>query len=183
MKNKFIVLATLMVMVVISMIVHAHGEGEESAFMDSIVIVIDGEDYAPEDMIEGTQGLPGHEWLQISDTEYFALHHNIGPNEAESWWASEADNDELLYVANIVIDTWTAEKAEAYAERGYVYYHPLVHIEDGTYHPEVVAWFQHIAIESFHLDGGPKPLLGHEVTPGIDMLFLPNWSTPYTVTD
>lgn len=158
MKNKFIVLAILMVLFVISMMVFAHGEGEESAFTDSVVIEISGEDYTLD------KGLPGHEWLQISDTEYFALHHNIGPDEAESWWASEADNDELLYVANIVIDTWTAEKAEDYAERGYVYYHPLVHIEGEAYHPELVAWFQHIAIESFNLDGGPQPLLCHEVT-------------------
>lgn len=179
MKNKFRLLVTLVAMVVLSMMVYAHGESEESEFTDSITIVIDGEDYTLGDMTDGTQGLPGHEWLKISDTEYFALHHNIGPNEAESWWASETENDELLYVANIVIDIWTTEKAEDYAERGYIYYHPLVHMEDGTYHTELVAWFQHIAIESFNLDGGPQPLLGHEVTPSIDMLFLPNWSTPY----
>lgn len=180
MKNKWMVLITLVAMIVISMMVYAHGGEGESEFTDSIEIEIEGEHYTLDNITENAHGLPGHEWLKISETEYFALHHNIGPDEAESWWASEVENDKLLYVANIVIDTWTAEKAEDYAERGYVYYHPLVHIEDEAYHPELVAWFQHIAIESFNLDRGPQPLLGHEVTPGIDMLFLPNWSTPYT---
>jgi len=180
MKKKYVVIITLVSLTFISMMVYAHGDDEESSFTDTIVINIDDEDYTLEDMTEGAQGLPGHEWLKISDTEYFALHHNVGPDEADKWWATDTDNDELLYVANVVIDLWTAEKAEDYAERGYVYYRPLVHTEEGTRHPELVAWFQHIAIESFNLDGGPQPLLGHEVTPGIDMLFLPNWSTPYS---
>jgi len=179
MKKKYVLLITLVLLMVISMMANAHGDDEESSFTDTIAINIDGEDYTLEDITEDAQGLPGHEWLKISDTEYFALHHNVGPDEAENWWATDTDNDELLYVTNVVIDIWTAEKAEVYAERGYVYYHPLVHIDDGTRHPELVAWFQHIAIESFHLDGGPQPLLGHEVIPGVDMLFLPNWSTPY----
>ncbi len=179
MKKKYVVLIALVLLAVTSMMAYAHGEGEESAFTDSIEIIIDGEHYTLEDITEGAQGLPGHEWLKVSDTEYFALHHNVGADDAESWWATGTDNDKLLYVANVVIDIWTAEKAESYAERGYVYYHPLLRTEDGTRHPELVAWFQHIAIESFILDGGPQPLLGHEVNPGIDMLFLPNWSTPY----
>ena len=178
MKTVYLALM-LLILMLLPISVYAHGEGEESAFTDSIVISIDGEEYTLENMTEDAQGLPGHEWLKISETEYFALHHNVGPNEAESWWATEAPNDELLYVVNVVIDTWTIEKAEAYAERGYVHYQPLIHVTDGTRHPEMIAWMQHIALDSFHLDGGSQPLLGHDVVPGIDRLFLPNWSTEY----
>lgn len=159
--------------------VFAHEEDGESKFADDVTFLIDGEAYQLEGTTNEQQALPGHEWLQVSETEYFALHHNIGPDASESWWATEAVNDELLYVVNVVIDTWTPEKAEDYADRGYVYYHPLVSLEDGTRHPEQVAWMQHIALTIFNLDGGPRPLLGHEVVPGIDRLFMPNWSTTY----
>ncbi len=78
--------------------VFAHEEDGESEFADDVTFLIDGEAYQLEGTTDEQQALPGHEWLQVSETEYFALHHNIGPDAAESWWATEAVNDELLYV-------------------------------------------------------------------------------------
>lgn len=155
--------------------VFAHEEDGGSEIVDDVTFMIDGEPYQLEGTTDEQQALPGHEWLQVSETEYFARHHNIGPDEAESWWATEAVNDELLYVVNVVIDTWTPKKAEDFADRGYM----LSPLEDGTRHPEQVAWMQHIALTTFNLDGGPQPLLGHDVVPDINRLFMPNWSTTY----
>jgi len=85
-----------------------------------------------------------------------------------------------LYVVHGVIDTWSPESAATYASRGYVHYHELVSVTDGSLHPTKVVWLRHHARTSFTLDGGPRPDLVHEVTPGVDFEFIPNWFVPYT---
>ncbi len=78
-----------------------------------------------------------------------------------------------------IIDTWSSDKAAAYAARGYVHYHELRKVADGTHHPTKVVWLRHTARTHFTLDGGPHPELSHEVTPGIDYEFIPNGMMPY----
>ena len=79
-----------------------------------------------------------------------------------------------------IVDTWSAEKAEQYAARGYVHYHELVSIEDGSLHPNKAVWLKHTARTSFTLDGGPHPEFTHEVRPGVDFEFIPNGMMPYS---
>lgn len=83
---------------------------------------------------------------------------------------------ELLYIVHAIIDTWSPEKAERYASRGYVHYHELVKVSDGSLHPTKVVWLKHTARTFFDLDGGPHPELAHYATPGVDFEFIPNWS-------
>jgi hypothetical protein len=107
-------------------------------------------------------------------------HYNTGPFGQSRWWSSDAPDGARLYTVHAIIDTWTPEKAEGYASRGYVHYHELVRVSDGALHPTKVVWLKHTARTSFTLDGGPHPEFAHEVTPGVDNEFIPNWSTPYS---
>jgi hypothetical protein len=109
-----------------------------------------------------------------------AKHYNTGPFGAPQWWSSDVPDGELLYVVHAIIDTWSEEKALAYAARGYIHYHELISVEDGTLHPSKVAWLKHTARTTFTLDGGPHPELSHAVTPGVDYAFIPNGMMPYT---
>jgi hypothetical protein len=70
-------------------------------------------------------------------------------------WSFDAPDGELLYIAMVIIDEWSLEKAETYAARGYVHYPELVSVADGSLHPTKVGWFKHIGRTSFTLDGGP----------------------------
>jgi hypothetical protein len=84
----------------------------------------------------------------------------------------------LLFTIHGIIDTWSPEKAEMYAARGYTHYHEFVSVADGS-NPEVVVWLKHTAVASFDFDGGPMPGAAHQVTPGVDYEFMPNGSDPY----
>ena len=86
---------------------------------------------------------------------------------------------ELLHIVHGIVDIWTPEKARAQAERGYIHYHEMVSVPDGTPHPDKVLWLRHTARTSFTLDGGPHPELSHYVTPGLDLEFIPNGMMPY----
>jgi len=117
--------------------------------------------------------------VRAGPRRFVAKHYNTGPFGAPQWWSSDAPDGELLYVAHVIIDQWTLEKGERYAAGGYVHYHEFTRVSDGAHHPTLVAWFKHTARTSFALDGGPRPDLAHEVTPGVDYEFIPNWSMPY----
>jgi hypothetical protein len=151
-------------------------------FVHGIVINVDGEDYylagAPDGPGDAFD-IPGHYWVQASPNKLVGKHYNTGPFGAPQWWSSDAPDGELLYVVTARIDTWTEAKAEMYASRGYIHYHELIKVADGTLHPTKVVWLKHIARTSFTLDGGPHPELSHYVTPGVDYEFIPNWFTPY----
>ncbi len=151
-------------------------------FVHGIVINVDETDYylmGPEDGPNGEKDVPGHYWVQAGPKQLQGKHYNTGPFEAAEWWSSDADDGELLYIVHGIIDTWSEEKAEQYASKGYVHYHMLVTVSDGTPHPDKVVWLKHTARTSFTLDGGPHPELAHEVTPGIDYEFVPHYSMPY----
>lgn len=171
----FILLATLTAVSTVS-------AGGNKGFERWPVITLDGQDYfwagAP-DGPNGETDVPGHDWRQVGPNRWIARHFNTGPFGAASWWSSDAPDGELLYKAIVIIDEWTPEKAEQYAAQGFVHYHELVSVEDGEPHPTQVGWFKHIARTSFTLDGGPAPQFAHEVTPGVDFEFIPNWMNPY----
>jgi len=151
-------------------------------FTHGIVIPVDGEDYYLAGAPDGPGGafdIPGHYWVQAGPNQLVGRHYNTGPFGAPQWWSSDAPDGEFLYTVHAIIDTWSPEQAEQYASRGYIHYHELVSVEDGTLHPTKVVWLKHTARTSFTLDGGPHPELAHEVTPGLDTEFIPNGSTPY----
>jgi hypothetical protein len=150
-------------------------------FVHGIVINVDGEDYylmGPADGPNGEKDIPGHYWVQAGPNQLEGKHYNTGPFGGANWWSSDADDGELLYIVHGIIDTWSEEKAEQYASKGYVHYHMLVSVSEGKQHPTKVVWLKHTARTSFTLDGGPHPD-AHNVTPGVDYKFIPNYSKPY----
>jgi selenium-binding protein 1 len=176
-KNVLILLAVaaLLVLTVVP--------ASAKAFTHGIVINVDGTDYYLAGAPDGPGGeidIPGHYWVQAGPNQLVGKHYNTGPFGAPGWWSSDAPDGELLYIVHAIIDTWSEEKAAAYAERGYVHYHELVTVSDGTLHPTKVVWLKHTARTSFTLDGGPHPELSHEVTPGVDFEFIPNGMMPYS---
>ncbi len=123
--------------------------------------------------------IPGHYWNQAGPIQFVGKHYNTGPFGAPQWWSSDVPDGELLYIVHGIIDTWSADKAEKYAARGYVHYHEFLSVMDGKLHPTKVVWLRHTARKSFTLDGGPHPELGYDVTPGVDYEFIPNGMDPY----
>ena len=152
-------------------------------FVHGIVINVEGEDYylagAP-DGPGGATDIPGHYWVMAGPNQLVGKHYNTGPFGAAQWWSSDAPDGELLYIVHAIIDIWAEEKAERYAGRGYIHYHELVNVGNGTLHPTKVVWLKHTARTFFTLDGGPHPELGHDVTPGVDYEFIPNGMMPYS---
>ena len=155
----------------------------KGGFVHGIVIEVDGEDYYLAGAPDGPDGefdIPGHEWVQTGPNGLVGKHYNTGPFGATNWWSSDAPDGELLFVVKGRIDTWSPAKANWYRRLGYVHYHELITVADGTQHPDKVVWLKHTARTSFTLDGGPHPPVpGIPITPGVARNFLPNWSTPY----
>ncbi len=156
--------------------------GHATAFVHGIAVTIDGEDYYFAGAPDGPNGevdVPGHYWAAAGKTQFVGKHYNTGPFGAPQWWSSDAPDGELLFIVHGIIDTWTAEKAQRYAARGYTHYHEFVKVSDGSHHPTLVVWLKHTARTSFTLDGGPAPQFAHAVTPGVDYEFIPNFANPY----
>lgn len=178
-KRRLLVTAMVAVLLLLVAVPSAGASG----FTHAPIIDVDGEDYylagAP-DGPGGATDIPGHYWVQAGPNQLVGKHYNTGPFGAPQWWSSDAPDGELLYVVHGIIDTWSEEKAERYASQGYVHYHELVSVDDGSLHPTKVVWLRHHARTTFNLDGGPRPDLAHEVTPGVDFEFIPNGFVPYT---
>ncbi len=176
-------LFALAVMAASAAVVATSSLGAGEAFTHGIIINVDGIGYylagAP-DGPDGATDVPGHYWVKAGPNRLVGKHYNTGPFGASNWWSSDAEDGELLYLVHAVIDTWSEEKAEAYSSKGYVHYHELVSVQDGTHHPTKVVWLRHTARTSFTLDGGPAPQFAHYVTPGIDHEFIPNYAVPYS---
>ena len=154
------------------------------SYVQGIVVTVDGEDYyfdGPADGPNGEKDIPGHYWAQLDTTNLQGLHYNTGPGMAPSWWSSDAGDGALLYTVSAVIDTWTLDKAESYFAMGYVHYHELVAVSDGSLHPDKVVWLRHQAVANFTLDGGPAPAFGHPVAKGLDTQFVNNYMAAYGV--
>ena len=144
-------------------------------FVQGIAIDVDGEDYYLAEVLVENDVI-GHYWVQAGPKQLVGKHYNDYYN-SEPFWSDDAPENELLYVVHGIIDTWTREKAELYASRGYVHYHELAAVSDGTPHPNKVVWLKHTARTRFTFTA-----MGMErnITPGIDWEFMPNWQMPYT---
>jgi len=166
----------------------------EDEFVHGITIQVDGEDYylsGPADGPNGEKDIPGHTWRLEGSNKLLGKHYNTGPNGAPKWWSSDAEDGALLYTVEAIIDQWSQDKAEDYAYRGYVHYHELVRVSDGTLHPTKIVWLKHTGVTNFTLDGGPHPEFSHEVIThmdhyevipglhGVDREFIPNGYMPY----
>jgi len=156
---------------------------QDKGFVHGIVIEVDDRDYylaGPDDGPDGKRDVPGHYWVKAGKDKLVGKHYNTGPFGATQWWSSDAPDGELLFKVDAIIDEWTGDKAEQYFERGFVHYHELVKVSDGSLHPYKVVWLKHIARTTFTLDGGPMaPNPGFEMTPGVAYNFMPNWDQPY----
>ncbi len=155
----------------------------KGGFTHGIVINVDGEDYNLAGMPDGLDGatdIPGHYWNQAGPDQLVGKHYNTGPFGASQWWSSDAPDGELLYVVHGIIDSWSEDKAAAYASKGYVHYHPLRRVADGKMHLDKVVWLKHTARTSFTLDTKMHPENTHEVTPGVDYEFINNWNVQYS---
>lgn len=154
-------------------------------FVHGIVVELDGEEYyfsGPADGQNDERDVPGHYWRTAGKNRVNGKHYNTGPFGASSWWSTDADDGDYLYIVHGIIDIWTLELAQEYADRGYVHRHEFVKVSDGTPHPSKVIWLKHTAVTRFTLDGGPgapNPPYAHEVTPGVDWEFPNNWMMPY----
>jgi len=181
MKKRILVVSTVLALALVMLL--APVSVAAKGFLHGIVINVDGTDYYLAGAPDGPNGeydIPGHYWVKAGQKQLVGKHYNSGPFGAPQWWSSDAPDGELLYIVHGIIDTWSAEKAQMYASRGYVHYHELITVDDRTLHPTKVVWLKHTARTSFTLDGGPHPPdPGIDVTPGIQYDFLPNGMTPY----
>lgn len=178
MRKYVVVLFTILAVVGFSVTT----AGADHPFVRGIVLTVDFTDYyldGPADAPDGAKDVPGHEWHQIAPNEVVGFHYNTGPFGESQWWSSDAPDGELLFVVYGIMDTWSLDKAAGYFSRGYVHYHELVSVSDGTPHPNKVVWLRHVATTSFTFDGGPMPHMGHPVSPGVDYRFMLNWKKPY----
>lgn len=174
----------LVAVVAVTALIALPVSAKNAGFVHGIVVNVDGEDYylaGPDDEPDVAPDVPGHYWVQAGPNRLVGKHYNTGPSGASNWWSSDAPDGELLFIVDAIIDTWTEEKAERCAARGYVHYHELVSVEDGSLHPDKVVWLKHTARTSFTLDGGPMDHMDPvDVTPGIEYEFMPNWMMPYS---
>jgi selenium-binding protein 1 len=182
--TKVFPLVSLLVLAFISLPLVADDDDKEknAEFVHGIVLKVDGKPYYLAGAPDGPTGefdIPGHSWVQVSKNKIIGKHYNTGPFGAPQWWSSDAADGALLYTVTGVIDNWSMVKAAAYYNKGFNHYHELVSVEDGSLHPDKIVWLRHAATLHFTLDGGPAPDLAHEVMPGIDFLFPPNWQMPY----
>jgi len=160
-------------------------------FQQGIQILVDGELY----YLAGPPSIndvPGHYWVMAGPNQLVGKHYNTGPPGTPfetQGWSSDAPDGELLYIVHAIIDEWSLSDAMHYASRGYVHYHELVKVSDGTLHPSKVVWLKHTARTTFTLDGGPAAWsptpppqvpYWHEVTPGVDFEFPNNYLIPYS---
>ncbi len=183
--KKVMLLATILAVAFIGVPVFAKPNWSRNPedFVHGIVITLDGEDYylaGPPDGPSGEKDVPGHSWVYGDDAyTLVGRHYNTGPFGMSQWWSSDASDGQLLFMVHAIIAPWTMEIAERMSMRGYVHYHELVHVTTGMEHPSMVVWLRHTAVSSFTFDGGPRTEFAHDVTPGVDYEFIPNWMTPY----
>jgi selenium-binding protein 1 len=190
-ENKMKITKNFKFVLILALILAAGTAVQASAkgFEHGPLIVIDGENYYMDgvpDADGGITDIPGHYWVQAGPRQVVGKHYNTGPFGKPSWWSSDAPNGSLLFTIHGIIDTWSKEKAEMYAARGYTHYHEFVKadgVDAGSEHPTKVVWLKHTAVDSFNFDGGPMPQFGHEVTPGVDYEFMPNGMKPYPPTE
>lgn len=163
---------------------NAYGDSDDSlaSFERGITLTLDGVDYvlagAP-DSPSGRTDIPGHGWVKVGQDRIVGVHYNTGPFGASSWWSSDAGDGALLYYVIGFVDEWTPAKAAQWMSAGYQHHHELLTADGGEEHQTRVLYLRHIAVGDFILDGGPAPQFSHNVFPGLDYDFVPNWFAPY----
>lgn len=182
-KRLSLLLTSLMVITLVAPAM-AHEKKKKKEFVHGIIIPLDHDRYyfnGPADGVNGERDIPGHEWVKLRHNQYIAKHYNTGPVGAQAqWWSSDAEDGSLLWTMHAIIDTWSEVNAVKYYNRGFVHYHPLVSVRNGTPHKRKVAWLKHVATKNFTFDGVPiPPEFAYEVKPGVDYGIDPNWNIPY----
>jgi hypothetical protein len=132
--------------------------------------------------IEGETDVPGHTWVQAGDWKIVGKHYNVGPwfaPEGLKFWAKDEDWGILLYKVDGIIDVPPDELTDAeeswYKDKGYVHIHEFVD-DGGDELEDYVVYFKHTAVLEFDFNGGPAaPGSNHDVDPGVDYEFIPNW--------
>lgn len=166
------VVAVLLTVLVIAVPVAAKG------FEHGIAINYEGETYYFQgiEVSPGVWDVPGHYWVQAGPKHLRGKHYNEGP--VPNFWSSTADDGELLYVVDAIIDDidLSPEQEDFYKARGYVHRHELVDT-DGAPVEHLRVYLKHTARTSFVFDGVPAQANNniHSVTPGVDYEFMPNW--------
>ncbi|TET64951.1 hypothetical protein E3J49_02905 [Candidatus Bathyarchaeota archaeon] len=154
------------------------------AFIHGIALDINGETwyFAGPGSIEGATDVPGHTWVSAGSKRVKGRHYNVGPWMAPAgtpWWASEEPYGVLLFMVDGILevppDELTEEKEQWLKEVGYVHFHELVDMM-GNENEDIVVYLKHTAVRAFYFDGGlMAPGSNHDVSPGIDYNFMPNW--------
>lgn len=164
---------------------------DPAAFEHGIAFdMIDGEPgpwyFAGPGSVDNARDIPGHTWVQTGPNQVVGRHYNVGPynnsvnpeNYDMSWWAPEEPDGVLLYKVKGIIaptnDSLDAEYAAHLKKKGYVHFHELVNAS-GDEHPTMVVYLKHTAVRSFVFHP-PMVAMAHDVTPGIDFDFMPNWT-------
>ncbi|MHA1620220.1 MAG: hypothetical protein ACTSVZ_13165 [Promethearchaeota archaeon] len=156
-------------------------------FEHGILIDVDGEEYyfAGPGSEPGMTDVPGHTWVQTGTYSLVGRHYNVGPYNANmgtyvpAWWAPMEENGVLLFKVDAIIAPRSHEIAESMAERGFVHYHEILNTETMEEHETLVVWLKHTAMSTYYFVPIPMPMMAHEVTPGVDYMFMPNYMMPY----
>lgn len=155
-------------------------ERNPTGFVHGLVFEVDGENYYFKGPLNelGVGDVPGHSWVQTGPNRFVGRHYNIGPNMA-AWWAPLEDDGILLFKVDGIIAPWSLEISESMAKRGYIHYHEIVNADTLEEHETLIVWLKHTAVSSFYFAPPPMPMAAHNVTPGIDLNFMPNYMVPY----
>ena len=160
---------------------------DPAAFEHGIALDIDGETWyfaGPGSVSPPVSDIPGHTWVQTGPNQVVGRHYNVGPYNAStnnhelSWWAPGEPDGVLLYKVDGIMapknDSLDVEYAAHLKKKGYVHFHELVNTS-GDEHPTMVVYLKHTAVR-FFIFNPPMVAIPHDVTPGIDYYFRPNWT-------
>jgi hypothetical protein len=161
-------------------------DNNPSGYEHGIKVWIGGQDYwfkGPGSML-GVTDVPGHTWVQgDSSDQVVGRHYNLGPYGAgASWWANGEPDKVLLYKVHGIIDAppsqLSTKRTAKLKKQGYVHYHELIYASgpmQGQESQNYVVYLKHTAVRSFYFDSPPMPGAAHQVKPGVDYAFMPNW--------
>jgi hypothetical protein len=161
-----------------------HWDKNPKAFEHGLAVEIEGNEYyfKGPGSVMGVIDVPGHTWVQSGPTHVEGKHYNVGPWFAPAnapWWATGEPYGVLLYQVKGIIDVppedLTDKEEQWYKKHGYVHVHEFVD-GNGIELEDYVVYLKHTAVQEFYFNGGPMaPLSNHQVSPGIDYNFIPNW--------
>jgi len=153
------------------------------AFEHGDLVMIDGQGYyykgmsIPDPYEPYKQDVPGHYWLQTGPRRVIGLHYNTGMGMP--FWAMYDPYGILLYKVDGIIDVppeqLSPERETWLKDHGYVHIHEFVSADTGEELEDFVVYLKHTAVTSFYFTPPMAPWNAHDVNPGIDYEFIPNW--------